>query len=144
MGGKFKPIRNRQEGFARSKKCHFCLDCRHRQAKTYKECPICGSDKRQYFMSERERKRGEVLLNMRDGGIISDLKFQPRYNLIVNGEKICAYVGDAEYVLDGVTIHEDTKPNNWIDPMSKLKIKLFEALYGVTVTIPDRASKTIK
>ena len=128
------------DGFKVAKRCYACLDCRHSQPTTYKECPECGSKNRQYFMSAAEFKRGMLLLTMQAAGTISKLRFQPRYKLEVKGQKICTYVADAEYIRDGKQITEDTKPKNFIDATAKLKIKLFEAIYGITVTIPQRKS----
>ena len=88
-------------------------------------------------------KRGAQLLLKQDQGAIARLRFHPRYDLVVNGRHLCEYVADAEYLLeDGKTIiYEDTKPKDWTDKLAVLKISLFEALYGVTVTIPQRQKK---
>ena len=128
------------DGFKVAKRCYACLDCRHSQPTTYKECPVCGSKNRQYFMSKAEFHRGMMLLTLLNAGTITKLRFQPRYDLKVNGHKICAYVADAEYYMDGDLVVEDTKPEKFMDAMAKLKIKLFEAIYGITVTIPQRKS----
>lgn len=133
---------SKQDAMNRSKRCHVCLDCRYSQPQNYKECPECGSKNRQYFMSQAELKRGMLLLTMQNVGTISRLRFQPRYKLQVNGQMICTYVADAEYYKDGKQITEDTKPKNFIDATAKLKIKLFEAIYGITVTIPQRKSRS--
>ena len=73
------------------------MDCRHFQTKIFKECPECGSRNRQYFMSEAEHKRGMTLMLLQQNGTISRLRFQPRYELKVNGQKIATYTADAEY-----------------------------------------------
>ena len=91
-------------------------------------------------MSEAEHRRGMLLLTMQRAGTIDRLRFQPRYDLVVNCQKIATFIADAEYYADGVLCVEDTKPVTFMDPQSILKIKLFEALYGVTVKIPQRKS----
>jgi hypothetical protein len=133
-------LTSKADGFTRAKKFHVCLDCRHNQNETFKECPACGSKNRQYFMSRAELKRGMLLLTLQAAGTISRLRFQPRYDLIVNGQKIGVYTADAEYYQDGIFVVEDTKPANFMDETAKIKIKLFEAIYGLTVKIPQRKS----
>lgn len=140
MSFKKHQFKSKTDGFKAAKRFHACLDCRHSQPETYKECPGCGSKNRQYFMSEREFKRGILLLTLQSAGTISHLRFQPRYDLVVNGRKIGTYTADAEYRQDGEIIYEDTKPPNFMDNYAVLKIKLFEALYNVTVKIPARKS----
>jgi len=133
-------IKSKQEGMSRAKRRHVCLDCRHFQMDAYKNCPECGSTNRQYFMSESEHKRGMMLMTMQLAGTISRLRFQPKYDLIVNGQKICAYTADAEYYEGNKLCVEDTKPINFMDASAVIKIKLFEAIFGVIVKIPQRKS----
>lgn len=90
-------------------------------------------------MSEREMKRGAQLLLLQEGGVISKLRFQPRFALIVNNMKLGHYVADADYYNDkGEYVVEDTKPDDWMDNMAKWKIRHFQAQYGITVNIPQR------
>lgn len=82
-----------------------------------------------------------LLMTMDRAGTISNLRFQPRYKLEVNGRLIATYVADAEYRdTDGTVVYEDTKPKKFMDKSALLKIKLFEALYNVVVRIPQRKS----
>lgn len=140
----WNPNRNRFKSKAdamnRAKRYHACLDCRHSQHEKYIDCPNCGSKNRQYFMSHAELKRGMLLLTLHAAGKITNLRFQPRYDLKVNGQKIAVYTADAEYYEDGELVVEDTKPKDFIDKYAGLKIKLFEAIYGITVRIPQRKS----
>lgn len=133
-------IKSKQEGMNRAKRRHVCLDCRYFQTEIYKNCPECGSANRQYFMSEAEHHRGMSLITLQIAGTISRLRFQPRYDLEVNGRKICTYIPDADYYEGGKLVCEDSKPQNFIDDLALVKIKLFEAIYGVTVKIPQRKS----
>jgi len=121
-----------------AKRHHFCLDCRYHQSEKYVSCPSCGSKNRQYFPSDTELKRGASLMLQRDMGEITGLRFQPRYKLEVNGKEIAEYRADAEYYRGGMKIIEDSKPPNYMDDLAKIKIRLFEALYGITVTIPQK------
>lgn len=127
------------DAFQRSKGTHLCIDCRYSQSQTFGDCPQCQSKNRKFFPSKTELKRAASLLLLQDAGEINSLRFHPRYDLIVNGRKIGTYVADAEYRRsDGKIIHEDTKSPEFVDKLSQLKIKLFEAIYGVEVTIPQR------
>lgn len=130
---------SKQDGMRRAKRAHMCIACRHYQSQSWNEhpCPSCGRlDTRQYFMSEKEMHRGASLMLLRDKGKIRNLRFQPRYDLIVNGLKVCAYTADAEYTDDaGRTIIEDVKPSDFIDKTASLKIALFNAVFQpLTVT----------
>ncbi len=131
---------SKQDAMSRAKRCHCCLDCRYYQTEIYKSCPECGSKNRQYFMSETEFHRGMSLMTLQLAGKISRLRFQPRYDLVVNGKKICRYDADADYYEDGKLVVEDSKPEKFMDELAKVKIKLFEAIYGITVRIPQRKS----
>ena len=63
-------------------------------------------------MSEVEHKRGMLLLTMQRAGTITRLRFQPRYDLVVNGQKVGVYTADVEYYEAEKLIVEDTKPEN--------------------------------
>ncbi len=47
--------------------------------------------------SVREYERHLVLLDMQKRGEIIDVERQPKFDLFVNGRKICRYVGDWSY-----------------------------------------------
>jgi len=128
------------DGMRAAKRYHVCLDCRHHQPTIYKNCPSCGSTNRQYFMSKVEFERGMTLLVLLAAGTIERLRFQHKFDLEVNGRKICAYVADASYYEGGQFVVEDSKPIRFMDKTAEIKIKLFEAVYGVTVKIPQRKS----
>ena len=50
------------------------------------------------FASKAEAKRDAELQLLERAGAIRDLKRQPRFPLVVNGEKVTTYVGDWTYV----------------------------------------------
>lgn len=69
----------------------------------------------------------ELRANLR-AGIITDLKLQPRFPLIVNGQKICEYVADFSYMsLDGRPVIEEFKGMR--TALFIVKSKLFHAVY---------------
>lgn len=137
---KFGLFKNKTDGHRAAKKHHYCLECRYNQPEKYTECPNCGSRNRVYFPSDTEMRRGAMLLTLQAAGEITDLEFHPRYDIVVNGKKICTYIADARYTKAGFDVVEDSKAVNtkFIDPVSKLKIALFEALYCQKVVIPQR------
>ena len=87
------------------------------------------------FDSQGEMRRYQELKLMEKQGLIWTLKIHPRYDLSVNGHKVCAYVADFEYQNMGLlSVHvEDFK--GVLSPMFKLKRKLFKAIYGFDIEI---------
>lgn len=88
------------------------------------------------FASRSEGARYVELKVLERAGKIAALELQPRYEIDVNGHKICAYVGDFRY-LDGgkhgkLTV-EDRK--GFKTPVFKLKAKLMRAVYGIDVRL---------
>ncbi len=81
------------------------------------------------FASKKEAGRYQELLLLQRAKKIRELVLQQPYPMIVNGRKICVYVGDFEYfdTETGRTICEDVKGIR--TPVYKLKRKLFQALY---------------
>ena len=125
-------------------KYHACLHCRYHQKEKYDSCPECGSKDRQYFPSKAEFHRGMTLLLLRDGGKITNLKFQPRFDLHVNRKKIGTYVADASYYNhNGQYVVEDSKCGNYVDSLSKWKIKHFQIEYGMQINIPQSKKGTL-
>lgn len=85
------------------------------------------------FASKAEAKRDAELQLLARGGKLFALRRQPRYPLVVNGVKICTYVGDWEYVEKDnpggptTTICEDRK--GALTPAFKIKWALAKALH---------------
>lgn len=94
-----------------------------------KPCEIDGHK----FPSQKEGRRYLELKLLERAGAISGLELQPKFPLIVNGAKICEYRGDFRYVDGdkGAVIIEDTK--GFKTPEYRLKKKLVEALYGISI-----------
>ena len=100
------------------------------------------------FASLKEANRYTELKLLERGGVIKDLELQPRYDVVVAGHKICYYLADFRYfdVERGCQVVEDVKamPKTakgqkafkgtpaW--RMYRLKKKLVEALYSITIT----------
>jgi len=84
------------------------------------------------FHSAKEAKRyGELKLLQRAGEITS-LELQPRFPIVINGVKVCTYVGDFGYVdHTGSPVIEDCK--GFKTAIYRLKAKLMKAVHGIEV-----------
>lgn len=88
------------------------------------------------FASQRERDRYGELLILQRAGKISELEAHPRYSLDVNGVHIGFYTADARYFPRGRgVIIEDVKSKPTMTTASRLRIRLFEAIYKCRVTL---------
>jgi len=87
------------------------------------------------FDSRKEAARYQELLWMRTAGVICNIELQPRYDLIVNGQKLGFYRGDFRYevVAIGTLVTEDVKSPATKTAVYQLKKKLVKALYGVEI-----------
>lgn len=85
------------------------------------------------FASRAEMLRYEELRLLQRGGEIDHLELQPRFPLVVCGQKIGTYVADFRYRdrRTGVQIIEDVKGVR--TSVFALKAKLVKALYGITI-----------
>lgn len=89
------------------------------------------------FASKAEAHRYSELKLMEMACEISYLELQPKYPIIVNGKKIATYIADFRYLYCGTTpIIEDVKGVK--TPVYRLKKKLVEAIYGITITEVSR------
>src|SRR5581483_870062 len=61
------------------------------------------------FASKAEARRYDELRNLERAKIISGLTLQPKFPLIVNGTKVCTYIGDFAYTENGKFVCEDVK-----------------------------------
>lgn len=132
MAGRFT---SRHQALGKSKRTWLCEKCGNVSRVALKKC--CGQ-KPLYFQSTDEAKRYGVLKTLERVGQIKDLKTQPVYPIIVNGRKCSAYKADFIYTdKNGAKIIEDVKPNTkfGITDVFKLKRKLVEAIYGITITL---------
>jgi len=93
------------------------------------------------FASKAEAERYCQLRELAKAGEIDQLELQPKYEVSVNGHKICNYIADFRYFSKakgpqdqaGHVVVEDVKGKP--TPVYRLKKKLVEALYpGVQIT----------
>lgn len=135
-------FKTKADAMGRAKKVHMCTQCFHNEMSNYgKTCPSCGvTKKRVCFSSKVEHRYAALLLQMQGRREISQLRFHPRYPLIVNGSHVTTYIADGEYIKDGMLICFDVKPRGlFMDKLAELKINLFEAIYKQPVHIVRKA-----
>lgn len=123
------------------------------ELKTGKECPRCKEAKVRVFDSKAEHQRACELQMLQRNGNIKNLKYQPRFNLhattpLGDKVKLYAYVADFQYedvspTRDIKLVIEDTKGITKsgqivITDVAQMKIKHFEAEYGIEVKISGR------
>ncbi len=105
------------------------------QALTYRKFrnqPVTVAGRR--FDSKREAGRFGELLLLEKAGEISSIECQVRYDMVVNGRKICTYVADFRYLdRDGRLVVEDVKSPASRTPAYRIKAKLMAALHGVEI-----------
>ncbi len=86
------------------------------------------------FDSKKEADRFTELQILERGGLISNLELQPKFAIVINGVKVCDYVGDFQYMRTGEKIIEDVKSEMTRKlPVYRLKFKLMKACHGITI-----------
>jgi len=85
------------------------------------------------FPSKKEAARWIELRLLQKAGLISDLRRQVKFDLAVNGIKVCAYWADFTYIEDAALVVEDTKSSATKTPVFRLKAKLMAAIHGITI-----------
>ncbi|SCM71649.1 conserved hypothetical protein [uncultured Pleomorphomonas sp.] len=87
------------------------------------------------FDSKREAEHYQVLLLLQRAGQISNLRRQVRYDLMVNGIKICSYIADCVYDDNrtGMIVVEDVKSGPTKTREYRLKKKLMKACLGIDI-----------
>lgn len=90
------------------------------------------------FDSKAEHRRYKELLILQRAGEIKDLELQPKYECVINGKKIANVILDFRYFDNGknMTVIQDVK--GFDTTVSRLKRKLVEAIYNITVEIIKR------
>ena len=84
--------------------------------------------------SIKEAQRCNVLTLMVQQGQICGLIRQPRFPLEINGQKICAYIGDFAYRENGRLIVEDVKSSYTAKlQVYRIKKKLMLAILGIEI-----------
>ena len=86
------------------------------------------------FDSRKESARYADLKLMQKAGEISDLTLQPKFDIVINGVKVCSYVADFSYTENGVKVVEDVKSEMTRKlPTYRLKNKLMRAVHGIAI-----------
>lgn len=87
------------------------------------------------FLSKREASRYQELKLLERGRLITELQLQPAFPITINGMKVCTVKLDFVYIdkITGKRIFEDSKGMD--NPMSRLKRKLVQAMYGIEVLL---------
>lgn len=86
------------------------------------------------FDSKKESARYSDLKLMHRAGAITDLTLQPKFDIVINGQKVCSYIADFSYVENGVTVVEDVKSEMTRKlPTYRLKKKLMKAVHNIEV-----------
>ncbi len=87
------------------------------------------------FDSKKEAARWMLLRDKEKAGEITDLKTQVKIPINVCGIKICVYIADFRYSDGKQYITEDVKSEiTRKNSTYRLKKKLVEAIYGITIT----------
>lgn len=93
------------------------------------------------FDSIGERDRFIFLQDMQRNGVISGLRCQVSFDLVVNGLKVCRYVADFVYEHDGQEVVEDYK--GFRTATFNLKEKLMLAVHGIKIRVVKSPSAVI-
>jgi len=83
------------------------------------------------FDSKAEARRYQELKLLEQAGEISDLEIHPRYEIIINGVKVCNYIADFRYMSDGEQVVEDVKGVK--TAVYRLKNKLMLAVHNIEI-----------
>lgn len=87
------------------------------------------------FDSKREANYYADLKLRERAGEISNLALKTRYDLIVNGIKICAYVDDFQFLDHTEGRYRVIDVKGVQTPVFKLKKKLMKAVHGIDVEV---------
>lgn len=127
----------KQGAMNKRKHCWACIKCTAVYTAKQSKCIDCGS-KAVYFPSQSEFVRFRNLQMQQMGGLITDLELQPKFPIVLNGIKVCEYRADFKYNRGELPVIEDVKGSmneKYHDPVFKLKKKLVEAVYRISISI---------
>lgn len=91
------------------------------------------------FDSKGEMERFGFLKLMEQSGYLKDLRRQVSYPIVVNGQKICRYVADFVYTVNGEEVVEDFK--GFLTREAALKLKMIKAVYGFDVKLTKKTNE---
>ena len=95
------------------------------------------------FDSKWEAERYLYIKSLERAGRVKDLELQVRFNLIVNDQKICAYIADFRYKREDKNgeWHEIIEDAKGVEtPEFKLKKKLMKACLGIDIFLSKKSS----
>lgn len=130
-------FKSKGDGFRAAKHLYVCKNvfCGEVHKEKQAKCNRCGTDT-QHFASAKEAKRYAQLALLQQVGAISELVSHPRYPIVIEGQKVTVYTADFSYRRGDLVIVEDVKGSaEYQDSASKLRRKLAEAAYQITVTL---------
>jgi len=110
-----------------SRRAKYCAQCRPPGKYRNKSVVVDGFR----FDSKKEAARWVELKALGAAGLLDELTRQVRFPIIINKQKVCDYVADFTYVIDGTRVVEDVKGRR--TDVYKLKKKLMKACYEVEV-----------
>ncbi len=86
------------------------------------------------FGSKSEAARFAQLRLLERAGKITGLTPHPKFELVVNGNKVCTYTADTSYFEGDFRVTEDVKsPRTRVNPTYRVKVKLLAACLGIHV-----------
>jgi len=95
------------------------------------------------FDSKWEAERYLYIKSLERAGRVKDLELQVRFNLIVNDQKICAYIADFRYKREDKNgeWHEIVEDAKGVETSEfKLKKKLMKACLGIDIFLSKKSS----
>lgn len=103
------------------------IDAVHRKSPKY------GNRRENGFDSQREARRHAELMLLERAGKIRALTRQVKFDIFVNGMKVCAYKADFTYIDNEKNQHivEDVK--GYATTVYRLKKKLMKAVFDITI-----------
>lgn len=94
-----------------------------------KPCTIDGHR----FPSKREARRYTELRTLERAGKITGLELQPKFPCVVNGVKVCDWIGDFAYFEAGSDTETIEDAKGFRTKVYRIKKKLVEAIYGIRI-----------
>jgi hypothetical protein len=86
------------------------------------------------FDSKKELSRWQYLVMIERQGFIKNLERQVKYDIVINGIKVCRYIADFRYIMYGLICVEDVKSAITKKlPIYRLKNKLLLACNGIKI-----------
>jgi hypothetical protein len=108
-----------------------CPEHEHEKGHKYRACVVLDEQGRVLYRSRKEMHRHQDLLRLEMLGVVTGLRREVPYALVVNGKKVATYRADFVYRVDGRKIVEDAKGVR--TEAYRLKARLWEAVVGTKI-----------